>query len=347
MKTWLSWVILGVIGLVAVCLLGYCVFGWKDGGSSPDRSLNAQPTTLATNSLDTMRMVIRSRSGKSRTDAGSARRQYRVPKGAVLVRAMFEDLPEPERKLCETLQEALDAEDLDKTLTAATEAMSSKNSEVRSHVVDALCWFGADALPELTVLMGDKDEDVAQSAINAWETALSEIDDPEMRINIAGLALKAVYDRDARTYIGSQFSNAATEFIDAQEDEESALEARLKVVETVVEMIDSTDGSLSDVGQDVYEEITGHKWISEDEAVQYLDDPDNYEPPEDREQDFADAEEGEEEPKSAPDVEASPEAETELETKTEAESKTEVEADSEAGVDSGQETVFPQTDSEQ
>ena len=36
----------------------------------------------------------------------------------------------------------------------------------------------------------------------------------------------------------------------------------------------------TELGRELYDEITGHEWISISEAERYLDDPDNYEPPE-------------------------------------------------------------------
>ena len=57
-------------------------------------------------------------------------------------------------------------------------------------------------------------------------------------------------------------------------------EGRLLVIFLLVDMIGSSNNSLSDVGRDLYEEITGHNWINMDEAELYLKDPDNYEPPE-------------------------------------------------------------------
>ena len=58
----------------------------------------------------------------------------------------------------------------------------------------------------------------------------------------------------------------------------SVQEGRLLVIFLLVDMIGSSNNSLSDVGRDLYEEITGHNWINMDEAELYLKDPDNYEP---------------------------------------------------------------------
>ena len=159
--------------------------------------------------------------------------------------------------------------------------MSSSNPEARSHAVDALGWFGLKALPELTMLMGDSNEDVAQNAVNAWESGFSEIDDVQTRLKVSAMALNALSSKDALESIGAQFSIAATEYIDeADEGTEESLDRRVDVLQSLVDMIGSSNNSLSDVGRDLYEEITGHNWINMDEAELYLNDPDNYEPPE-------------------------------------------------------------------
>lgn len=255
----------GCLGLAAVCLLAYLI--------------KPQPAAVAKGGMAEMRKIVDSHVKAKGAGAKSANRQRRRGEVIGVSRSMFGDLPETERKLCESLQEALDAENVKAAIEVATELMASTNAEVRSHVVDALGWFGESALPELTILMGDQDEDVAQNAISAWESCVSEIDDAEVRFKISGLALKAIVNRDALQSIGSQFSNAATELIDSLDDAEAAFEMRVKVVQEIVDMIASPDLRQSDVGRSLYEDVTGNEWIDVAEAEKYLNDPDNYEPP--------------------------------------------------------------------
>ena len=169
-------------------------------------------------------MLFRSGSG---TKAGE--RPRRAGRRIVLTQEFFDHLPAEERKLCEAMQEALDTESLEKALQTAAKMVSCTNAEVRAHAVDALGWFGANALPELTLLMGDRDEDVAQSAINAWEVGVMEIDDAATRLKVTEMALQAISNRDALQSISSQFSVAATELIDGAEDEDAASDRRVKV----------------------------------------------------------------------------------------------------------------------
>lgn len=196
----------------------------------------------------------------------------------------YEGFTAEERALCEALQAATDEDDFERVLKIAEEVLKSKNPAVRENVVEALSWFGEKALPELTPLMGDKDEDVAKAAMSAWESALSEIENARARLETAGLALKTISDKDALTTIGAQYSCAAQEWIDSTDDEEKAMERRVSVIQTLVDVLEGDAGlTRLEAAKEVYEDVTGHEWRSIDEAEIYLKDPDNYELPEDRE----------------------------------------------------------------
>lgn len=271
------WIIVGV-ALVVLAVTLYLSFA-QDGEvqSSNSRYLLSHTAPSISDSYSEMRKTVDSHLSKN-----SKKRKRRAGKFMDGVdRSMFAHFSEEDKKLAEVVQEALDADDADKTIKAATKLMSSSNPEARSHAVDALGWFGLKALPELTMLMGDSNEDVAQNAVNAWESGFSEIDNVQTRLKVSAMALNALSSKDALESIGAQFSIAATEYIDeADEGTEESLDRRVEVLQSLVDMIGSSNNSLSDVGRDLYEEITGHNWINMDEAELYLNDPDNYEPPE-------------------------------------------------------------------
>ena len=271
------WIIVGV-ALVVLAVTLYLSFA-QDGEvqSSNSRYLLSHTAPSISDSYSEMRKTVDSHLSKY-----SKKRKRRAGKFMDGVdRSMFAHFSEEDKKLAEVVQEALDADDADKTIKAATKLMSSSNPEARSHAVDALGWFGLKALPELTMLMGDSNEDVAQNAVNAWESGFSEIDNVQTRLKVSAMALNALSSKDALESIGAQFSIAATEYIDeADEGTEESLDRRVDVLQSLVDMIGSSNNSLSDVGRDLYEEITGHNWINMDEAELYLNDPDNYEPPE-------------------------------------------------------------------
>lgn len=271
------WIIVGV-ALVVLAVTLYLSFA-QDGEvqSSNRRSLLSRIAPSISDSYSEMRKTVDSHLSKN--SKKSKRRAGKFMDG--VDRSMFAHFSEDDKKLAEVVQEALDADDADKTIKAATKLMRSSNPEARSHAVDALGWFGLKALPELTMLMGDSNEDVAQNAVNAWESGFSEIDNVQTRLKVSAMALNALSSKDALESIGARFSIAATEYIDeVDEGTKESLDRRVDILQSLVDMIGSSNNSLSDVGRDLYEEITGHNWINMDEAELYLRDPDNYEPPE-------------------------------------------------------------------
>lgn len=194
---------------------------------------------------------------------------------------LFANLPEKERRLCESIQAALDNEDFAGVLERTKAALSSELPEVRQQAVEALGWFGEKALPELTSLMGDRDETVARTAMDAWELGLADVEKAADRVSIAKLALTTITDPDALAMIGGQFSSAASDFVDAADDDKTAMKRRVEVLQTVVDMIeDDKHPARSKTAGEIYEEITGHAWAGIEEAERYLKDPENYEPPE-------------------------------------------------------------------
>lgn len=184
-----------------------------------------------------------------------------------------------DQKLADAIEEALEKEDLSSVVAAAEKALKSTNPDVRRDAVDALGWFGEEALAELTVWMADADEDVAQAAMGHWEDAVSELEDANERLQTSLFALNTLTDKDALTMIGSQFANAATELIDEEEDEALASQKRTEVIQALVDMIEGGKPAHVEAASEIYEDVTGNKWISVDEAEKYLRDPDNYEEP--------------------------------------------------------------------
>ena len=262
----------GVVGLVAAGLALYFLWPRFEGKPSvgevrspgaaktprgvkpPRRGVKLDRGAKRSEGIDGIRKIVKTRARKKNLPRG--RRPGKPSDGPN--RSMFARMSDKDRTLCEAVQ--------------------SSDPAARMHAVDSLGWFGAEALPELTTLMGDPDEDVAQSAINAWESSIFEIDDSADRFKITNMALNALYSRDALQFIGSQFSIAATEYVDAAEGENAVFNRRVEVVQAIVDMIGSQNSALSKVGRDLYDEITGHEWESLDEAERYLADPDNYEP---------------------------------------------------------------------
>lgn len=195
---------------------------------------------------------------------------------------LFAHLTGSDRKLAESVQEALDNDDFRKMMTVASEALMSTNVEVRLNVVDALGWFGVQALPELTGAMADANEDVRQAAANHFELALQEVEKPQEQFDIAMAAFATLSDADQLASLGGILNNAATELIDGEDDAEKAADNRLKVVQALVDII--TGETLPQniaAAKEAYNDITGYEWHGIDQAEAYLQNPEGYEEPED------------------------------------------------------------------
>lgn len=103
------------------------------------------------------------------------------------------NLSPADEKTMDEIQSALDDESLDAIRKLAAMALSSSTAEVRQKAVDALGWFGKDALAELLPFLADADEDVRSSAMGAVEHALSQVENEgmkaryiEMLVNVNG-----------------------------------------------------------------------------------------------------------------------------------------------------------------
>ena len=253
-----------------------------------DEAQPGEPRDVSSPSADVVKDVDVIRKGKSATKVRADRTGKAKPrlaaKGGVLVESSDEGLEflpdvklsENDRKILINMQDALDAEDFRRVVQFALEAMKSPETEVRRKAVDALSWFGPKALPELTALMADSDEDVAQEARNAAESAVMDIENPSEKFDTAVSYMKAFKsDEEGMAMFSGAVSLAATELLCETENSPGAC---AKVVNALQSLI-SIGGQCGEEALDRYREITGYDWAGEAEAHKWAADPDNYEPP--------------------------------------------------------------------
>ena len=221
----------------------------------------------------------RAKGGKNSPAAGKSAKSK--PKPKISAAELYKDYSPADRRLAERLQALMDDEKpFELVREGALEALKSKNPELRIQAVESLGWFGERALVELTPLMADPDEDVAEAAVGAWELALNDLPTAGEKMSVSKMALEIIRDRDILTRIGGEFSGAALELVNGESNEAKATRYRVEAVQTILNMIESGRLSNESVGREIYEDISGHEWISVDEAEKYLADPENYEPPE-------------------------------------------------------------------
>ena len=168
-----------------------------------------------------------------------------------------------EKKLAADIEKALDDEDFELAKRCAPAALRCGDAEIRQAMVDTLGWFGEKALPELTPFMADADEDVAESAMNEWDSAVSSIEDDAEKLGAVELAMAVVSNEDFLESISGEYIGT---------DEKLAVESLLRVIEG--------GGSARGIAQakETYEFVTGDEFTSRAEAEKWI--AEEYVPPE-------------------------------------------------------------------
>ena len=170
-----------------------------------------------------------------------------------------EDLSPVEKRQLTAIQSALDAEDLKALLAVLPEASKSPNAEVRGEMVDALGWFGEEAMLELLPFMADRNEDVAQSAMDSWTMSLSEIENEKEKATLIESAMLVIRDEDS-------LDSMIMELDDCDD---------LLAMQTVVNLIESPNPKAARVAREHYEFITGEEYAGFDAAGKWM--AENYE----------------------------------------------------------------------
>lgn len=211
---------------------------------------------------EAVRSALKGRPAKKRAKGG----------GIAFVKpdAIFAHLKGKDRQLAESVQKALDAEDFEKTMKAAEEAMQSDLAEVRQNAVEAMAWFGEDALPELTAAMADPDEDVSSAAENAWEQAVNDMESADTRLSVTLAAMSSLSNPDALASISGIMSGAANELIDGADDEAVAAKRRLEVVQSLVDIIENGPKACAEQAKEAYSDIVDVEWTGVEAAENHL-----------------------------------------------------------------------------
>lgn len=164
------------------------------------------------------------------------------------------DLSATEKRQLNAIQNALDKEDLAALLAVLPDASKSPNAEVRNEMVDALGWFGEEAMLELLPFMADRDEDVAQSALDSWTTSLSEIEDEKEKATLIESAMLVIRDEDG-------LESMVMELDDCDE---------LVAMQTVINLIESHNPKAVRVAREHYEFMTGDEYTSLEAAEKWM-----------------------------------------------------------------------------
>ena len=161
-----------------------------------------------------------------------------------------------DRAEADKMQERLDNEDQPAALVSARKLMRSKDDEVRSRVVSTLGWIGVKALPELTSMLSDANEDIASEVFEQWKVAADEISDEVMKANFLALAasMQNITKQDDLEALVMDFNNLPDDL----------------AVRGLVTVIQSSNKTASEVARENYSFVTGEDYTTPAAAEEWI-----------------------------------------------------------------------------
>lgn len=159
-----------------------------------------------------------------------------------------------EKTLAATIQNALDEDDFKRLQAEIEKAANSTNDALREKAVEALAWFGAKALPELTLFMVDPNDDVRTAACNAWTMSISEVKDVNVRASSVVTAMTVVHDRGQLDSMVMEINDMPTS----------------KQISVLRKLIDGKNKQAAETAREHYEFVTGEPYKNAAETILWL-----------------------------------------------------------------------------
>ena len=258
-------VLLALVGILAVRAIGR---SRAPDGDEPSGDSHSNMVSRAGGATAAKRPAARRSSGsRKRAERGSEIRRVSVDapdSGDDPEDEEDDDMSPEDRRLMDAIEQGRDDDDLERLVKLIPDVSASTNAELRAELVDAIGWFDVQGMNHLLPFMADPDEDVRESAIDNWTSALSEVEDEKMRAHMVGAVMQVLTDEDA-------LESMTAEFIDM--DEKIALQ-------TLIDVIEGGKSAPQGVAaaREQYEFITGDEYTTVEAANAWL--AENYEPPE-------------------------------------------------------------------
>lgn len=257
---------IAVVAVAAVAVLGCCMFITMRGEKpSPVPEKEKGKTTAlltqkgaqskAVKSVDALRTVRSVTNKTGRVTQVVARGRLGADGDNVFRDENGKAYPEKEQALMRQALAVIENDDLDGARELAEKAIGSSNAELRAMAVDALSWFGQNALVELTEFMSDADEGVAEEAKSSWMRALQEIEDDGLKAGVVELTLGKLKDKDI-------LEDVANELVGI--DELAAVQVLANVID------DGKNAKAVAAAKEAYNSITGDDWSGVDAAETWL-----------------------------------------------------------------------------
>jgi len=96
------------------------------------------------------------------------------------------------------MQSSMDDGDSEGALVCARQLMTAPDTGARRTALDMFRWLGSKAMTEMTRMLSDPDDEIAQLALEGWLMALDEITDHAAYIQTAAKAVATLTDQAAR-----------------------------------------------------------------------------------------------------------------------------------------------------
>ncbi|MFO7938031.1 MAG: HEAT repeat domain-containing protein [Kiritimatiellia bacterium] len=127
-------------------------------------------------------------------EAGDGKQLSSEEEAAAKVVADKKDALSPEEKLVADMDTLIDVESYNEAIKLARELMKSKDPKIRLAAAENLGWIGIEALPELSLMISDANQEVAESAFNYWLQAVDNLEDDKQKAGLLVEGLKNVDD---------------------------------------------------------------------------------------------------------------------------------------------------------
>ena len=262
------------LAIVAVCVV-YCIAG--KGNADKTKHENGKEQRAQNRKARKAQLVGQKGTdsvARQSIDNAMALRTNRLEKGTAKLRAPFSRDPEEtwcyddgrpwpkeQLELRRAIADSMEHDNYAELSKLAPLALDSPIADVREAMVDALGWFGDQALTELTVFMSDKDEDVAEAAATHWKMGLQEIESEAEKVGLIAQTLQVFKDKD-------MLEDIANELVGMDE---------VLAIQMLVDTIGGDNPAAIKTAIETYEFITDEKWSDIDAAEAWLQE--NYDQP--------------------------------------------------------------------
>ena len=160
------------------------------------------------------------------------------------------------RDLFRRIFKASDPPNLKALVNLMQEAMNCDSPTVRSAIVGGLAGVGIEGMDALSEFLLDSDPDVAQQALDEFDTLLSEVEDEPAKIALCEKTMNFLRDEDAIRYIAVDLNGC---------DNQAA------AVEALVRIIGGTNAKAAAVAKESYEFITEEEFTTAEAAKKWID----------------------------------------------------------------------------